>query len=186
MTFFVIYARLANRSSWLRAAPIALLCWLAVAWASSKLLPSLTVALFVAVTALAVSPIAMGRRGAPATSGPASPWELPARMACGAALTLVTSALGRMVGPEASGLAALFPVVGGVVAAFAHATQGAPSAQAFLFGMTRGMWSVGVFCTMLALLLPRSGTLAAFAAAFAVTLVAHAVSRPRRDLGARA
>jgi hypothetical protein len=100
-------------------------------------------------------------------------------MVVGAALTVTTSALGARLGPDASGYAALFPVIGAVVAAFNHATHGARAAGAFLFGMTRGMWSVGTFCLTLVLALPRLPLALAFSIAVAGTVATHAIMRPR-------
>ena len=99
-------------------------------------------------------------------------------MAAGAALTVTSSALAARFGADASGYAALFPVVGATAAGFNHATAGAAAARAFLRGMTRGMWSVAVFCGVLTLTLARWPVAAAFGAAVAATVAMHAATRP--------
>lgn len=179
MAFYVAYARLADRFGWVATLLLSLTTW-AVAVGALQLLPqALPVAAAVALASLLVSPRAMGPRPAPSAGFAPHRLELPARMAFGAGLTVVTSALGARLGPEASGYAALFPIVGAVVASFNHATHEARAAGAFLAGMTRGMWSVGTFCLTLALALPHWPTGLAFAAALAGTVATHAVMRPR-------
>lgn len=183
--FFVLYARLAPRLSW----PAALLActgaWLVlVAW-SGALPATLLAAALAALVALLLAPRAMGTgalpattASAPATSPPAH-GELAARMLAGAALVLVTSGLVADFGPEASGYASLFPVVGGTAAVFNHARQGAGTAVNFLRGTNRGMWSVAVFCGVLTLALPRMPIAAAFGLALIATVTTHALTLPR-------
>ena len=100
-------------------------------------------------------------------------------MLAGAALALITSHLGAQFGPETSGYAALFPVVGATAAGFNLARQGAPAAVSFLRGMNRGMWSVAVFCGVLSLALLHLTVPAAFGIALLATVVSHAVVQPR-------
>jgi uncharacterized membrane protein (GlpM family) len=179
MAFYVAYARLADRLGWAATLLLSLATWV-VAVSALQLLPqALPVAAAVALASLLVSPRAMGPQPAPSAGFAPHPLELPARMAFGAGLTVVTSALGARLGPEASGYAALFPIVGAVVASFNHATHEARAAGAFLAGMTRGMWSVGTFGLTLALLLPHWPIGLAFAVALAGTVATHAVVRPR-------
>ena len=187
--FFVLYARLAPRLSWPVTAAVATAAWLALAASLSLLPATLTAATAVALVALVLAPRAMGAISASATprmsppaAGPAMPpsrGELPARMLAGAALVFVTSGLGARFGPEASGYAALFPVVGGTAAVFSHARQGAESAVTFLRGTNRGMWSVAVFCGTLSLTLPHWTVSAAFGIALLTTIASHAVVQPR-------
>lgn len=187
MAFFVVYARLARRTGWGTSMLGALFVWLAAVAGLMQLPQSLPLALGVALLSLAVSARAMGAAPPPAPSAAASPvtmrrphaLELPARMAAGAALTVTSSALAARFGADASGYAALFPVVGATAAGFNHATAGAAAARAFLRGMTRGMWSVAVFCGVLTLTLARWPVAAAFAAAVAATVAMHATTRPR-------
>jgi len=187
--FFVLYARLAPRLSWPVTAAVATAAWLALAASLSLLPATLTAATAVALVGLVLAPRAMGAAHAaatphlaPAAAGPAMPpsrGELPARMLAGAALVFVTSGLGARFGPEASGYAALFPVVGGTAAVFNHARQGAESAVAFLRGTNRGMWSVAVFCGTLSLTLPHWTVPTAFVIALVATIASHAVVQPR-------
>ncbi|MCU0760831.1 MAG: hypothetical protein MUF07_16750 [Steroidobacteraceae bacterium] len=185
MVFYVAYARLAPRLGWAATLAASLATW-AVAVAALQALPqTLPVAALLAAASLLASPRAMGTQPPPAAGFHPHPLELPARMAFGAGLTVATSALGARLGPEASGYAALFPIVGAVVASFNHATHEARAAGAFLAGMTRGMWSVGTFCLALTLALPRWPLAAAFVAAILGTVATHALMRPRGRQPAR-
>jgi hypothetical protein len=130
MAFFVVLARLAPRLRWASALGVAFIAWVALVAALSWLPATLPIATLAAVVALALAPLAMGAELAtPAATGPApsppSRWELPSRMLAGAALALITSHLGARFGPETSGYAALFPVVGATAAGFNLARQGA-------------------------------------------------------------
>jgi hypothetical protein len=184
MAFFVVLARLAPRLRWASALGVAFIAWVALVAALSWLPATLPIATLAAVVALALAPLAMGAELAtPAATGPApsapSRWELPSRMLAGAALALITSHLGARFGPETSGYAALFPVVGATAAGFNLARQGAPAAVSFLRGMNRGMWSVAVFCGVLALALLHLTVPAAFGIALLATIVSHAIVQPR-------
>lgn len=187
MAFFVVLARLAPRLRWASALGVALIAWVALVAALSRLPATLPIATLAAVVALALAPLAMGAElatpAATAATGPTpsrpSRWELPSRMLAGAALALITSHLGARFGPETSGYAALFPVVGATAAGFNLARQGAPSAVSFLRGMNRGMWSVAVFCGVLSLALLHLTVPAAFGIALLATVVSHAIVQPR-------
>ena len=187
MAFFVVLARLAPRLRWASALGVALIAWVALVAALSWLPATLPIATLAAVVALALAPLAMGAElatpAATAATGPTpsrpSRWELPSRMLAGAALALITSHLGARFGPETSGYAALFPVVGATAAGFNLARQGAPSAVSFLRGMNRGMWSVAVFCGVLSLALLHLTVPAAFGIALLTTIVSHAIVQPR-------
>lgn len=202
MGFFVLYARLAPRLSWSVTALVCTACWLVLVALLGVLPQTPTAAAAVALAALLLAPRAMGREAPratipapspssassisassiPASLMPAAPahGELVARMLAGAALVLFTSGVAADFGPEASGHASLFPVVGGTAAVFNHARQDAGAAVDFLRGTHRGMWSVAVFCGALSLTLPRWPVAAAFGAALAATVTMHALMLPRR------
>ena len=189
--FFVAYSHFAPRWSWRYAFAASTALWIMLAVLLSLLPATLGAAAAVALLALAAAPFAM-RKAAAMTPAPAAPGsagdprlELLSRMLAGATLVLVTSGLGARFGPEASGYAALFPVVGGTAAGFNHARQGAAAALHFLRGTNRGMWSVAVFCGVLAVGLVRWPTAAAFGAALAATLLMHALTLPRAPAAPR-
>ncbi len=184
MIFYVVYARLAARSSWWFAAAIGIVVWLLVAFLLWQWQLALVLAAAVVVVALWWSAKAMPAQDVEAPVDalvimPPHPLELPARMVTGALVTLVTSELGKLGGASIGGFASLFPSIGLVVAAFNHARSGPGAAVHFLKGMTRGMWSVGTFCLALTLSLKSLGLSASFALAVVIAVTTHAISRPR-------
>lgn len=188
MIFYVVYARLAVRTSWWIAAAIGIVIWCLVAGLLWQLDLSMVLAAIAVVAALGWSARAMPERLADRgladglagqVAASPHPLELPARMATGALVTLITSELGKQGGASIGGFASLFPSIGLVVAAFNHARSGPAAAVHFLKGMTRGMWSVGTFCVTLTLTLPKMGLVAGFGLAVLVAVATHAISRPR-------
>jgi uncharacterized membrane protein (GlpM family) len=184
MIFYVVYARLAVRTSWWIAAAIGIVIWCLVAgllwqWGLPMILAAISVVAALWWSARAMPELsADGRLDRQATASP-HPLELPARMVTGALVTLITSELGKQGGASIGGFASLFPSIGLVVAAFNHSRSGPAAAIHFLRGMTRGMWSVGAFCVTLTLTLPKIGLAASFGLAVLVAVATHAISRPR-------
>jgi len=177
MVFYVVYTQLARRGRWPAVVLASLLVWFAVA----ALLLALQAPLWVTGSLTAVSLYAAPRlmpAAAPVTPHVPHRLELPARMAAGAAVTLLSSELGRLGGSAVSGFAALFPSIGMVVASFNHAQSSAAAATEFLRGMTRGMWSVAGFCLALSLALPLLSLPVAFGIAVLVALLTHAAFKP--------
>lgn len=183
MGFFVLYAKLAPRLSWPASALVSTGSWLVMVAGLGALPQTPIAAAAVALAALMLAPHAMAAGNAPADRVPASGaahGELVARMVAGAALVLFTSGVVAHLGPQASGHASLFPVVGGTAAVFNHARQGPGAAIDLLRGTHRGMWSVAVFCGALSMALPYWPVAAAFGTALAATVATHALTLPRR------
>ncbi|WP_259466200.1 hypothetical protein, partial [Pseudomonas prosekii] len=118
IAFCVSYAQVAQRANWPWALTISLLVWSATAVLLSVIPPSLTFSVIAAATALlaapylfpAVQPIVAGAK-------PKSD-KLLLRMVAGALLTLAVTLLASTVGERWSGLLAVFPVLGSVMAVF--------------------------------------------------------------------
>ena len=179
MVFYVVYTRLAQFGAWPWVVLASLTVWAMVAALLLAAASPLWVVLPLTAAALYAAPRLMPPP-AVVEARPAHPLELPARMLTGAAVTLLSSELGRIGGSSLSGYAALFPSIGLIVAAFNHAQTSAAAATAFLRGMTRGMWSVAAFCLALSFVLPRGTLPVAFLLAVGVALMTHAAFRPRR------
>jgi len=98
-------------------------------------------------------------------------------MIAGALLTLaVTCAAGRL-GQAWSGLLAVFPVLGSVLAVFTHRGQGAAHAARLLRAMATGLYAFATFCFTLSVSLPRLGIAQAFITATLLALLVQAVTR---------
>lgn len=98
------------------------------------------------------------------------------RMIAGAALTLLVTLLASTVGERWSGLLAVFPVLGSVMAVFSQQTRGPAFTAALLRATATGMYSFSAFCLVLALTLPNMG-FAGFGIAVAVSVAMLGVTR---------
>ena len=94
----------------------------------------------------------------------------------GAALTLVVTILASTVGERWSGLLAVFPVLGSVMAVFSQQTRGPAFTAALLRATATGMYSFSAFCLVSALTLPSMG-LSGFVVGVAVSVAMLGVTR---------
>lgn len=168
-SFIVVYAHGASRARWPLALLAALAAWAFAAWLLSLAHFEPVPALGVAVAALAAAPRLMPRTTVQPATRATNGFELAARMAAGALLTLVVTLAAGALGPRWSGLLAVFPVLASVLAVFSHRAHGAAFAAALLRSMTTGMYSLVAFCLVVALALPALGAPATFALALAAT-----------------
>lgn len=156
VVFSIVYARSATTPGVgvARCLAAALLAWgLAVAVLQGVQLP-IWLAFGAVLAALLAAPRLIGPAPAPAAANSRPARDLPWRMLAGAVLTVaVTQAAGRL-GPELSGLFAMFPVMSTVLVGFSHRASGPGFAVALLRGMVGGYYAFAVFCLVLTLLLP--------------------------------
>ncbi|MFN9427917.1 MAG: hypothetical protein ACK6CO_13225 [Cyanobacteriota bacterium] len=162
VAFSCTYAHTAQRQPWLPCLLLAWLAWGGAAVALSALPAFPPLAFGLALIALTATPrffppatAGMASRLAPLPPRVLSRSELASRMLAGAALTVAVTGLATMVGSAWSGLLAGFPVLGSVLATFAHRCEGFSKATLLLGGMLRGVYSIVVFCFFLALALPH-------------------------------
>jgi hypothetical protein len=170
VAFILTYARVCARKS----PGLSLLAGLA-SWCGAALLLtwlSLTplVSLAIALPSLVFAPKLFPRVSAPISSTILPKWELPLRMLAGAALTLAVTSLAEAIGSSWSGMLAVFPVIGSVLAVFSHRASGPAFATTLLKAMIWGLYALTSFCLGLALLLPQLGVTASFVAATAVAI----------------
>lgn len=111
----------------------------------------------------------------PASVKPAN--DMLLRMVSGALLVLLVTHFAARLGPGLSGILAMFPVMGTVLALFTHRSAGAAAVIQLLRGMVLGFYAFGTFCVVLALTLPATGTTIAFMSALAAAALVQAVSR---------
>ncbi len=138
-------------------------------------------ALSVTVAGLLAAPRAFpGREAFVPPRGQPSPLELPARMVAGAVLTVAVTMFASRLGPAASGLFSVFPVMALVFAVFSHLTWGVAGTIRLLSGMVPGFYAFATFCLLVALAVPRLGLAPGFLAALVCALVVQAASFRRR------
>lgn len=154
LVFGVAYCWASTKWSW----PVALGCgiatWTAVAFGLAALPAAPEVALAVAVGSLLLAPKVLPNTTPMAGRGLAAN-DLPYRMITGMLLTLGVTAAAASLGEVWSGILAVFPIIGLVLAVFTHRADGAHQVAHMYRGMVRGLYSFGAFFLLLALLWPR-------------------------------
>ncbi len=173
VAFSLAYSWTCLHRSWPQSTALGLCAWLLAAFILRLMPLSAFIALGIALATLLAAP-----RFFPSIATAAAPSVLPRqelifRMAAGAALTLAVTALSSSIGPAWSGLLAVFPILGIVLAVFSHTANGAPFVVALLKAMASGLYSFVTFCLTLTLLLPTQGILISFAAATVAAAVVH-------------
>ena len=176
VSFSVAYAHACRRQGWSVAMVAGLVAWFAAASLLSFSPPSVVLSLVVALTTLLAAP----RVFPPTPERPAGRVighaELVVRMLAGAVLTLTVTMAAGELGPRWSGLLAVFPILGIVLAVFSHRAQGAGFAIALLKSMAKGLYSFLAFCLVLALALPAMAMPAAFTVAVLASLAVQGVT----------
>lgn len=179
IAFGVAYSHCARSSRWPLALLAASCAWLGVAATLAMVELSLTASFALAFAVLALAPYCFPAGGSHASAPATSNVELALRMAAGAGLTFGVTLAASAVGPRWSGLLAVFPVLGTVLAVFSHQAQGGASAALLLRGMARGFFSFLGFCLAVALALEQMSVQAAFALGIAVSLAVQMLTRKR-------
>lgn len=176
IAFCVTYAQVAQRANWPLALLVSLSVWAVLALILSLIPASLPLSIAAAATALLAAPY-LFPKVQPVVSGPAPKSDkLVWRMIAGAALTLVVTMLASTVGERWSGLLAVFPVLGSVMAVFSQQTRGPAFTAALLRATATGMYSFSAFCLVLALTVPSLG-FGGFVVAVAVSVAMLGVTR---------
>jgi len=172
LAFGLPYAWAATRHAWPLAALAGFACYFAAVALLALWSPGLPLAAAAAALALLSAP-RLYPQAPPLTAAavrPASRTDIPLRMIASALLVLLVTHFSARMGPQLSGLFAMFPVMASVLAMFSHHYQGAGFAVLMLRGMVLGYWSFAAFCGVLAMALPRAGIPLAFAAALATAV----------------
>jgi hypothetical protein len=130
-----------------------------------------------AIIAFAVALVAMPRRKAgPADATPPARWDLPLRAAVATGLVLLLTGVATPIGARLTGLLAVYPVYAAALTVFAHRSSGPGATVAVLRGVVFGLFAFATFFFVLASLLGRIYTAAAFVSATAAALLVQALS----------
>jgi uncharacterized membrane protein (GlpM family) len=162
VAFSVAYARAAQRLSWLVSLLFAFFVWGAAAIILSQMSLSANYALVIALITLIAAPHLFPAADTASTTRVVTTSELFSRMVAGASLTVAVTVAAASLGPVWSGLLAVFPILGTVLAVFSHRSQGAIFVATLLRSMSIGLFSFSAFCFALSFLLSQVGIPAAF------------------------
>jgi hypothetical protein len=177
LAFLLSYAWVSMRAAWPGSALAGLLAYFAVTALGYVAAPPVYVAAPAVLVAVKVAPQFFPRVPLPAELAPGRNGELLLRMLAGAALVFALTHFAAALGPRLSGLLAMFPVLGVVLAVFSHRHYGHGFTVHLLRGMVLGFYAFVPFCVVLTLALPsvRIGT--AFALALACAGIVHGLAR---------
>ncbi len=176
ITFGVAYSHAALRYRWAVSLAIALLAWFVAALIVSQLPTALSVITGIALATLVVAPFLYPRYQLHAAPSPLPMTELLLRMLLGAILTYIVTTFATTVGETWSGIAALAPVLTPVLAVFIHRRSGAAHVIALLSNLARGLYSLLVFCFVVAWQLAALGVARTFLLALMCALLVQAVT----------
>lgn len=140
--FAVAYGRRCERTSWPRA-----LLTASAAFAAAAMLLAFSLSAS-ALAACALASLLLALRASPQTDvrparGTAA--DLRPRMALAAALVLALTTVAPLTGPRAAGVVTCFPLMGALLAVFAHREHGPAAAIAVCRGMLAGLFSFAAF-----------------------------------------
>lgn len=183
VSFSVAYAHAAQRLSWPAALCLGLGAWTCAAAGLAQLPVSAwwspAAALVLALLTLLLAPQVFPLARALPVPRRVTWVELACRMAAGALLTVGVTVAAAQLGPAWSGLLAVFPILGIVLAVFSHRSQGSAFAAALLRAMATGLYSFVAFCGVLSVALLPLGVAWAFVLASAASLSVQAATLRR-------
>lgn len=177
LVFALAYSWSATRLHWL-ASLLAAFCAYALAvtglkaWAPALPMTAVLVplSLLLVPRLFPVVPPAPGKAGARSN-------DLHLRMIAAAALVLFVTQFSAQLGPQLSGIFAMFPVMSSVLTVFTHRQSGAGAAVALLRGTVFGYFAFAAFCIVLSLLLVSTSLGIAFLSALACAVSIQLLSR---------
>lgn len=177
LAFGISYAWAATRCAWPVSLMIAYAGYAVAVFALSLWDATLLIAGLVVLAALWLAPrlYPVLRASAAVPSKPAN--DMLLRMVSGALLVLLVTHFAASLGPGLSGVLAMFPVMGTVLALFTHRSTGAASAIQLLRGMVFGFYAFSMFCVVLAWTLPSAGVGMAFLWSVAAAGIVQVLTR---------
>jgi hypothetical protein len=177
LAFGVSYAWSATRWSWGLSLIAGFVAYFGAVMGLRLWAPSLAVAAPAVFVALLAAPRFFPEAPAQAAAPSPSFNDIYLRMGAGAVLVLLVTHFSSRLGPQLSGVFAMFPVMSSVLVVFSHRHSGAWFAIKLLRGTVLGYHAFGVFCVVLSLSLPAMGTSLAFGAALVCAALVQWLSR---------
>lgn len=174
--FSLAYAWTALRRQWYICATVGMLALGLVSGVLVSLHPAPWVALALALIGLPLAARLLPMAVFVNPGRAVSVWELPVRCVAAGALATTVSWSAAELGPVGSGMLTIIPVMAIVLGVFSHIAWGGPGAIRLLAGMIRGLYAFAVFCFIVAVALPKLGTVAAFSTALVSALLIQGLS----------
>lgn len=172
--FIAVYAALAQRHRLVVSLGVALGFWLAAAWLTSRLAWSLPGAIALNAAAYGGAILVTRRflRAAVRVPSRRAPrWAMALRAASVMALVALVIAAGRLIGPQAAGMAALMPVVMTSLALILQPAIGGPATAAVMANALVGLIGFTAAVVVLHLTSVPLGSTGALTAALATCLI---------------
>ncbi|WGX74011.1 hypothetical protein QJS67_05770 [Acinetobacter radioresistens] len=138
LSFGIAYCWLSLKLNWWMTFLLATLVWSVISSFLVLLPQNIYLALCIALLGLIFTPYLLPRKNwvyRPAAHAK----DLPVRMLAGGVFTLIVTQAADLVGGTWSGLLAVFPIIGSILAVFTHITQGA-DAVTTLYGVQYGAY----------------------------------------------
>jgi hypothetical protein len=177
VAFSLAYSHAAQRTWWAPALLLGTLAWGIGAFVLSLLPSNAFLSLLVALLTLFFAPRLFPEMEDQPGMHVVSNVELCCRMFAGAALTIAVTVVSRIVGSSWSGLFAVFPVLGIVLAVFSHRTNGSAFVATLLRAMATGLYSFAAFCFALSVTLQHIGIAPAFLVAATLAVAVQVASK---------
>lgn len=177
VSFAIAYAWVATRLAWPTSFACGLAAYFAVVAVLNLISPTMPLAALVAVGSLVLGPRLFPRTAPKAAIVVSSYAEVACRMLAGAVLVVLVTHFAASLGPNLSGLFAVFPLMTSVLAVFSHRYSGYECTVLLLRGLIFGLYAFAAFCLALAMLLPAWGTAPGFVAAVSCALLVQFLSR---------
>lgn len=150
LVFGVIYCWVSLKFNWFVSIIGAALSWLAVANVLLIFTLDVPMALGITFIGLSIAPLLLPNILPPQNLANKSN-DLKWRLIAGAVLTLTVTQSALLLGERWSGMLAVFPVIGSVLAVFTHQALGAEYVTLLYRGLMRGLYSLAIFFCILAL-----------------------------------
>ena len=148
LAFGLAYSWLSLSKSWPVTYALSLLVWLATAFLLAQLTLTPFFAVILALIAIVLTPVLLPKVSFEPT-GSSNLKDLPLRLISGTVLTLAVTQSAQLLGGNWSGILAVFPVIGSVLAIFTHRSQGAAAVTQLYRGMVKGLCSLSLFFLIL-------------------------------------
>ena len=149
LCFGITYCWMSRSYTWITSFLAGVVAWIISATLLTFLPLNIYIASFVTLFALIITPYVL-----PSLSTVSLPTrqfnDLALRMLAGGAFTVTVTTLAHVLNSQWSGLLAVFPIIGSVMAIFTHIMQGSEGVVMLYHGTVRGLYSLTVFFIVLA------------------------------------